>query len=260
MRGLASASVRSDSFAREREGVPVPRHQMTSSLRFASPKREKTTEELTMAVEDLRKASASARERWKTERRAHAKMLAEERAVIERLRREVDDGQMHEANASGRESARRRATHTTHGAVLDRRYVLGLSETTPNAMDRSSVRLHREKSGVSTTTVLDFERLGGGEGKTSASASASGLSGAPSLGAFSASSAEVTSAEVAEASDAQSGNVASPEKTKTPARVGNAHGEDVEVLVRTTPFSDRVDDALVASARKGRKPEDATPY
>jgi len=43
------------------------------------------------------------------------------------------------------------------------------------------------------------------------------------------------------------------------ARGESAYAEDAEVPTRTTPFSERIERQLQASALKGKLPEDATP-
>ena len=186
VRGAASASVRSDASAAPApviSGVPVPRHQRgdgaSSSSRDAS-----RDEALARRVEDVRVEASRAVERSVAERAAHVRLLADERAVVEKLRRELMDERaraggetLGERGGDHMGASRRGATHTTRGAVLDRRFVLGLRDTTPNAIDdrqRGAIEgrsLTRQKSGVSTTT-------------TASDAVASRASGADTVGDF----------------------------------------------------------------------------
>jgi hypothetical protein len=169
-------------------------------------------------------------------------MLAEERAVRKRLMEGMsDERRMRGLGAGGRDDAtlreirERGATHTTFGAVLDRRYVTGLVDSTSDAIELKRVR----RANSVSPPLCD------------ANDSVDAMSRASFGSAFAASA---TAMSVSTSVDGGAGDT-----TPRSPRVTNDFPEDAEVPTRTTPFSDRVERQLQASALKGKRPEEATP-
>ena len=120
-------------------GVPPPRHWT----------REGAADEdaLLERVRRLEREAREARERATTERRLHAVILAEERAARDGIVRGIrDERRMRELGVEGMDAEKLRglrergATHTSAGAVLDRRYIMGLVDETADLISLGSAR------------------------------------------------------------------------------------------------------------------------
>ena len=134
--GAPSASASARGFAR---GVPPPRHWT----------REGAADEdaLLERVRRLEREAREAAERVTTERRLHAVILAEERAARDGIVRGIrDERRMRELGVEGMDAEKLRglrergATHTSAGAVLDRRYIMGLVDETADLISLGSAR------------------------------------------------------------------------------------------------------------------------
>ena len=189
-----------------------------------------------------------ARERARAERRAHAVMLAEERrardvvarTAREERRRRVLGG---DRGGEGAWEVVRGATHTcTHGAVLDRRYLAGLAEETADA-----TRLPRIRRAESASPAMVDEAMDGLDFMDRAS-----------VGSMLAVSAAETARSETSVHGGREGAAPATPADGRHRSAGN-DADDREVPTRTTPFSDRVEAKLQASALKGHRPEDATP-
>ena len=233
-----------DGDARARaEGVPTPRHRTTGD----GARRARDADALLERVRALEADWEARARRSATERRAHAVMLAEERAVRKKLMEGMsDERRMRGLGAGGREMPtlrairERGATHTTFGAVLDRRYVTGLVDSTSDAIELKRVR---RANSVSPRPC-------------DASDSVDGMSRASFGSAFAASATAMSVSTSVSQRDEDGG---AGDATPRSPRVTNDFSEDAEVPTRTTPFSDRVERQLQASALKGKRPEEATP-
>lgn len=135
-RGLAAGAAGASASAR---GVPPPRHWT----------REGAADEdaLLERVRRLEREAREARERATTERRLHAVILAEERAARDGIVRGIrDERRMRELGVEGMDAEKLRglrergATHTSAGAVLDRRYIMGLVDETADLISLGSAR------------------------------------------------------------------------------------------------------------------------
>ena len=235
-----------DGKARERsDGVPTPRHWDEGD----GAARASDADGLPRRVRALEADWEATARRSATERRAHAVMLAEERAVRKRLMEGMsDERRMRGLGAGGRDDAtlreirERGATHTTFGAVLDRRYVTGLVDSTSDAIELKGVR----RANSVSPPLCD------------ANDSVDAMSRASFGSAFAASATAMSvSTSVSERLRDEDGGAG--DTTPRSPRVTNDFPEDAEVPTRTTPFSDRVERQLQASALKGKRPEEATP-
>ena len=99
------------------------------------------------ARDGVERAIEEARERAATERRLHAVILAEERAARDGIVRGIrDERRMRELGVEGMDAEKLRglrergATHTSAGAVLDRRYIMGLVDETADLISLGSAR------------------------------------------------------------------------------------------------------------------------
>ena len=135
-RGRAAGAPGASASAR---GVPPPRHWT----------REGAADEdaLLERVRRLEREAREARERATTERRLHAVILAEERAARDGIVRGIrDERRMRELGVEGMDAEKLRglrergATHTSAGAVLDRRYIMGLVDETADLISLGSAR------------------------------------------------------------------------------------------------------------------------
>ena len=135
-RGRAAGAAGASASAR---GVPPPRHWT----------REGAADEdaLLERVRRLEREAREARERATTERRLHAVILAEERAARDGIVRGIrDERRMRELGVEGMDAEKLRglrergATHTSAGAVLDRRYIMGLVDETADLISLGSAR------------------------------------------------------------------------------------------------------------------------
>ena len=135
-RGRAPGAPGASASAR---GVPPPRHWT----------REGAADEdaLLERVRRLEREAREARERATTERRLHAVILAEERAARDGIVRGIrDERRMRELGVEGMDAEKLRglrergATHTSAGAVLDRRYIMGLVDETADLISLGSAR------------------------------------------------------------------------------------------------------------------------
>ena len=135
-RGRAAGAPGASASAR---GVPLPRHWT----------REGAADEdaLLERVRRLEREAREARERATTERRLHAVILAEERAARDGIVRGIrDERRMRELGVEGMDAEKLRglrergATHTSAGAVLDRRYIMGLVDETADLISLGSAR------------------------------------------------------------------------------------------------------------------------
>ena len=135
-RGRAAGAPGASASAR---GVPPPRHWT----------REGAADEdaLLERVRRLEREAREAKERATTERRLHAVILAEERAARDGIVRGIrDERRMRELGVEGMDAEKLRglrergATHTSAGAVLDRRYIMGLVDETADLISLGSAR------------------------------------------------------------------------------------------------------------------------
>lgn len=191
-----------------------------------------------------------ARDRARAERRAHAVMLAEERRARDGVARAAREERRRHGLGGGRgvESVwelARFGTHTcTHGVVLDRRYLAGLAEETADA-----TRLPRIRRAESASPAALDEAVDGLDFMDRASVG--------SMLAMSA--AETTRSETSVHGGRDSGRDGPATPVDSRRKITGNDADDREVPTRTTPFSDRVEAKLQASAMKGHRPEDATP-
>lgn len=189
-----------------------------------------------------------ARERARVERRAHAVMLAEERRARDGVARLAREERRRSGMGGGRGvdapwKLSRGGTHTcTHGAVLDRRYLAALAEETADA-----ARLPRIRRAESTSPAAMDE-----------AADALDFMDRASVGSMLATSAAETARSETSVHGGREG-VAPPLSVDGRRKSAGNDANDREVPTRTTPFSDRVEAKLQASAMKGHRPEDATP-
>ncbi|CAL54327.1 unnamed product [Ostreococcus tauri] len=230
------------------DGARPPRHRRA---RDGSTNADAEARRIVRAIE---REAGELRSRQTAERLAHAVMLAEERRARDaatQTSREERRRRGMGGDAEGYGRCERMATHTTNGAVLDRRYVAGLTETTAN-QTRVPRRTHPASA---SPTIADEHGEEGGTGDAMSTA----MSRASLGSLFATSAQDVDPSTRSETSvHGKDASVRSGHEHATPAgRKG--FGEDQEVPTRTTPFSDRVEKQLQASAIKGKRPEDATP-
>jgi len=146
----ADASAGASGASTSTGGVPPPRHwAREGALR---------EDALLERVRRLERDARDAAERVTTERRLHAVILAEERAARDGLVRGIrDERRMRELGVEGMDAEKLRglrergATHTSAGAVLDRRYIMGLVDETADVISLTMNR--RTGSSVSPPQV-----------------------------------------------------------------------------------------------------------